>query len=328
VSRYHRQVDAALAAVTIRGETRYAWMGSARRPLPAALLAELDAAQRRDHLVACLREELYSGFYCHGRPVPGRWIKADSVSADPWMAHAISQANTGRGSWEPGWMVERIEGEQTVVATPELRVRVAVADCRTRDGPVRVGATVDVRLPKELPALSPGFHMVIGEAMPAAPASSAGVVRVYWNVARTGAAALVGELTSRLNAGAVPFRLKVANHPLRLARCDAAVLYLAADDFPALRETLLEVAGSLTEHLRPRIPAFTLELVPGVGLAESDGTGESFGDRRCTLLADAIVRAHEQGVPGIDAVSARFAEAGVRMDAPYLEPSLCGRHVL
>ena len=154
---------------------------------------------------------------------------------------------------------------------------------------------------------------------------------MYWNVTRGGAPALVGALTSRLNRERVPFRLKVADHPFRLERCDAAVLYVDGDVFGAIRAGLGELARALTPHLRPEIPAFTLALAPGVGLAE-DADGESFGIRRCALLADAIVRAHEQGIVGVEArveaVAARFAEDGVAIDAPYLEPSLDGRHVL
>jgi hypothetical protein len=92
------------------------------------------------------------------------------------------------------------------------------------------------------------------------------------------------------------------------------------------------VASALADHLPARVPAFTLELAPGVGAAEADDSGESFGVRRCALLADGIVRAHERRITGagarIDAVAARFAEDGVQIDAPYLEPSLAGRHVL
>ena len=80
--------------------------------------------------------------------------------------------------------------------------------------------------------------------------------------------------------------------------------------------------------LGPQIPAFTLELAPGVGLAENAAAAESFGMRRCALLADAVVRAHEHAIAALDAVAARFAEDGVLLDAPYLEPSLDGRHVL
>jgi hypothetical protein len=102
--------------------------------------------------------------------------------------------------------------------------------------------------------------------------------------------------------------------------------------FQQYRAALEEIAVRLARHLAPSIPAFTLELAPGVGLAEDDGSGESFGVRRCDLLADATVRAYEQGVVRIgarmDVVATRFAEAGVQLDAPYREPSLVGRHVL
>jgi hypothetical protein len=329
VSRYRDQVTAALGAATIRGPTRYAWLGRASRAISASLSAEMDDSERRGYLVACLREELYSSFYCHGRPVPARWGRPEPVSADPWLVNAMSHANTGHGSWDPGWTVQRLEGEEAIVATARLRVRVAAADCRRLGRPLRPGTAVSLRLPKDLPTLSPGFYTVLGEAEAGVP--SAGIVRVYWNINRAGAPRLVGAVTSLLNAKQVPFRLKVADHPFRLDRCDAAVLYLHGEGFPAVREELRHLAIALTACLGPNVPAFTLELAPGVGLAEDDGAGESFGVRRCELLADAIVRASEQGIArdaGVDAVAARFAEAGVLIEAPYLEPSLGGRHVL
>lgn len=331
MNRYHEQVVAALGAVTIRGPTRYAWLGRVSRPLPASIDAQLDESERRRYLVSCLREELYVSFYCHGRPVPARWGEPEPDFDDPWLVAALSQANTGRGSWEPGWTVQRLLGEEAVVANARLRACVPVRDCRAQSGAVRPSAAVSVRLPKELPEQSPGFYTAVSDA-PADLGSSADVVRAYWNVTATGAPDLVGRLTSRLNAEGVPFRLKVADHPFRFTRCDAAVLYLRGDSFHALGEMLREVADVLSAHLRPRVPAFTLELVPGVGLVEDNGGGESFGERRCALLADGIVRAHEQDIKQadsrLDAVAARFAEDGVRIDAPYLEPSVAGKHVL
>ena len=78
---------------------------------------------------------------------------------------ALSDANAGSGSWEPGWIVDRCDGDEAIVATPRLRVRVPAAECRADDGgSIRSGVAVSVRLPKELPALSPGFFMVLGAA--------------------------------------------------------------------------------------------------------------------------------------------------------------------
>jgi hypothetical protein len=331
VNRYRDQVASALRSVSIRGTTRHVWFGRVSRPLPAALHEEMDVAQRRAHLVACLGQELYSSFYCPGRPVPRRRGEPGPVAADWALAEAMSTANSGRGSWEPGWMVQRIEGDEAVVSLLGLRARVALAECRPDAGAIRVGAAVSLRRPKELPALSPGFYTAVSETW-MNPALAAAMVRVYWNIGRFGAPALMRELTSRLNAEHVPYRLKVADHAHRFDRCDAAVLYVPADVFGTLRAMLREVSSVLATSLRPRTPAFTLELAPGVGLAEDDTPGRSFGVGRCSLLADAIVLAHERGATRmaarLDVVTERFAAAGVSIDAPYRAPSLAGRHVL
>jgi hypothetical protein len=330
MSRYGDQIVAALRAVQIRGPTRYAWLGRASRPLPAELEAAMDDGARQSYLASCLGTELYWSFYCQGRPVPARWGEREPAIADPWLVAALSRANTGRGGWQRGWTVERLEDGAAIVATSRIRARIPISDCHAPGG-LRPGAAVSVRVPKELPSLAPGFYTAVADA-PADVEWAPGVVRAYWHVTRTGAPELMGALTARLNAAEVPFRLKVADHPFRLERCDAAVLYLPAGRFHALRETLLEVAAAVTAHLRPRIPAFTLELAAGVGLAEDDGGAEGFGTRRCSLLADGIVRAHAHGLTGVvsrvGAVAERFAQDGVQIDAPYREPSLSGRHVL
>ena len=323
MSRYREQVAAALTAVKILSPTQYAWLGRRSRRLPTGLDGELDAAERRRYLVSCLREELYCSFYCHGGPVVARWGEPQPVSPDPWLIAAMAGANTSRGGWEAGWTVDRVDGDTAVIAGPRLRMRVPVDACA---GPVRRGGEVRVRQPEALPAFSPGYWTVLGDTT--GNGAGSGDVRVYWHVTLDGAPRLVGAITSQLNGAGVPFRLKVADHPFRLDRCDAAVLYLAGEDFRALRTQLSSLADALAPHLHPEIPAFTLELAPGVGLAEDD-SGESFGVRRCALLADGIVRAYEQGSRHpVDTVAARFAEDGVDLDAPYREPTLAGRHVL
>jgi hypothetical protein len=331
MSRYREQLAAALRAVTIRAPTQYAWLGRVSRRLPASQYAAMDEFERYSYLVACLREELYYSFYCHGHPVPARWGEPQPIPGDPWLGREMSTANTGRGSWEAGWTIQRVERGEALVADGTLRARVPLSDCRAPSGALQAGGAVSIRLPKEFAERSPGFYTAVSEA-PADLAASDGVVRVYWNISPSGAAALVGALTSRLNGKRVPFRLKVADHPLRLTRCDAAVLYLRGDTFQALEEMLHELAAALGVHLRPRTPAFTLEFAPGVGLAEDVSDGDSFGVRRCATLAEGIVRAHMRGLRRTDArlgeVAACFAEDGVRIDAPYLEPSLAGRHVL
>ncbi len=300
MSRYREQVAAALGAVTILGPTRYAWLGRRSRALPAALDADLDDALRREYLTSCLREELYHSFYCSGGPVPARWGEPRPVHGDPRLLAALSEANTGRGSWENGWAIELVDDDEVVVRGGRLRVRASATDCRGS------GSSVALRLPSELPSLSPGFWLAVGDA-PTVVAD----VRVYWHVTSAGAPRLVHALTELLNGNGLPFRLKVADHPYRFTRRDAAVLYLEAGVFRAVRQDLASLAGRLPDALRPGIPAWTLELGPGVGLAEDAG-GESFGMSRCALVAEGIVRA-----AGVDAVAACFAEVGLDLDAPF-----------
>jgi hypothetical protein len=328
MNAYRCQLAAALRAVTIRSHTEFAWLGHPSRPLPRLVREQLSPVECRRHLVASLREALYASFYTTGVPVTVRWNGAHSVVADPWLMTALSDANVGDGSWESAWIVDRCIDGEVVVSTPRLRVRVSAFDCHAGDGgQIRPGMAVSVPLPKELPALSPGFFMVLGAAE-----FEGATLRVYWHITAPGAPALVRALSTRLNAETVPFRLKVANHPVRFDRCDAAVLYLPIEAFDVIRETLADVATALTSCLRPRTPAFTCAFAPGVGLAESPSTGESFGQHRCALLAEGIVDADEQGVAAgsaqIERVIESLAAAGVKIDAPYLEPSLDGLHVI
>lgn len=328
MSVHYEQVAAALDAVAIEG-FRYRWLGRVSRPLPARLRHGLDGEAQRQHLRRGLREELYGSFYCRGRVTRAPLAGDQPVSADPRLVAALAAASASRSVWESGWTVEQLSGDHAVVASPRLRVRVATAACRPANGAVVVGESVSLPAPSVRPGLSPGFFTVIGDA---GDESAGPVVRSYWNVAPAGGVALVAALTSRLNAAGARFRLKVLDHPLRFGRCDAAVLYVGATDFAGLRSALVRIASQLEHVMHPAVPAFTQRLAPGLGVSECDGSGESFGLRRCTLLADAILAAHDMGVTPraarLRTVAAHFAVEGVDIDAPYLEPSLAGRHVL
>jgi hypothetical protein len=310
---YRESLAAAVDAVTIHGDAAFSWVGR-RRAVPGA---------SREALRLRLRDELYVSFYCSGGVVPAGSGSAGGgpPAEDAALMAEVTSAIAGDGRREDGWAVERVEGEVAVVRSGAVRARADVADCRP--APV-AGAVVSLPAPRLLPVFSPGFLTLAGDA---GDDAGGDVVRVYWHVSAGGAAPLVSALTAGLNARGVPFRLKVADHRRRFFRCDAAVLYLPAAAFASLREWLAWVAADLRAWSRPEVPALTLALAPGVGLAEEDGRGESFGDRRCGLLAAAIVSAHEEG-GGLERVLACFADAGVDVDRPYREPALAGRHVL
>jgi hypothetical protein len=76
--------------------------------------------------------------------------------------------------------------------------------------------------------------------------------------------------------------------------------------------------------LEPGIPAFTKSLAPGLGLAEDPGEGQSFGEHRCHLLAEALIATHESGLRSLPertrVVADRFERAGLDLAAVFLNP--------
>ncbi len=159
------------------------------------------------------------------------------------------------------------------------------------------GAAVSVRLPKELPALSPGF-LHRGERGCRRPRGGREPSCACTGTSRAaGAPALVAALTARLNAcaRAVPSRrsptIRSASTAATPRCCTSAAGRFAARSARAARTLPTRCAS----HLRRRSRPSRSRSPPASALAEDRATGESFGERRCALLAEAIVRAHEAG---------------------------------
>ena len=157
-------------------------------------------------------------------------------------------------------------------------------------------------------------------------------MRVYWNTNADGAVKLLAGLTAALNDRGLAFRLKVIAHPDAFTRRDAAVLYLRGDDFDTASPALAHVQHAVASELGAAVPAFTKPLARGVAVAENPTGGMSFGWHRCGLLAEAIIEGHERRLGTIerriDRVAERFAEAGLSLDAPYLNPGATDRYQL
>jgi hypothetical protein len=319
-------VAEAIAATRIHPPARFTWFGvMSPRPAPRAARS-LSPRALRDHLVNQLSGRLYADFYQHGRAGPSRWpVNRASVSQRDFEA-ALSAANCGQGFLDGGWQVRGTDEYGVMVVKNGLEMTVKAGELTRAEGtgPPAAGEWCELRLPKELFGISPGFYMVCGDH-----ATGGGrMVRLYWNLRADGAAPFVAAATRLLNSAKAGFNLKVPNDPNAFIRCDAGVIYLPRDDYPALAGLILELHAEIDGYLSPRTPAFTAELAPGLGFAEDTGTGRSFGEHRCRLLAEALVRSHESGwaddATVLAAVEARFAEAGIDLDAAHLSPDLVG----
>jgi hypothetical protein len=144
------------------------------------------------------------------------------------------------------------------------------------------------------------------------------LVRLYWSFDLVQLPPLVKRLTGLLSDDARPWMLKCAADPAVHARADAVVLYLAR---PALEERASAIDSIATEfaaHAGALRPPLTLALHPGLSLAVDPANGESFGQHRCRLLAEAFLAAPNDNDDTVLAqIADRMARDGIAPTRPY-----------
>ena len=117
------------------------------------------------------------------------------------------------------------------------------------DGPIEAGACVKLRLPKELLGISPGYYFALSDREDPSDDHSR-QVRLYWNLRAEGAEVFVHAATSLLNEAQIFFKLKVLNNASSYIRCDAGVVYVHKEDFPAVAGILGRLYGEVGRHLK------------------------------------------------------------------------------
>jgi hypothetical protein len=242
----------------------------------------------------------------------------------------LRQANAGGGYLDPGWLVTGVASDEPTSTFTVRKGRLSLfvrTDQMMPIGtePAGIGAQVAVRFPKDRQATTPGFYRALGSAGP--PNGGEALVRWYFHLLPAAAPRLMERLTTELNRLAVPFALKMLNHPAAYSRPDAAVLYLPRATFAATKKVVLAAHRALDDLVVARVPALTRAVRPGLGLAEEPNqTGRlvSFGQHRSRLIAQGLVDAAARGStsPGgrLEGVLAAFAAARISLDAPHLNP--------
>ena len=315
----------------------------ARPPLPSTvesdMLAAIDLAMAFVSAEACpvprragpaqaespvgmierLSDRLYAEWYAAVR-APKPLQLGDGA---PPLLGMLRAAHAGSLRWESGWRAVQVSSAGRVVASKGTEQRLlGLADyvCDERPGlPPRPGAMISVTGRRESSRVVPGFWVTHTEAW---QPQSGPFVRLYWNVQPAGAAALVREITQRLDSQ-LPYALKVPADPALFARTDAGVLYLADRASPAVLPQVGGIHRAIGDVLGDEVPKLCKRLAPGLGLAEdSGGALESFGTSRCRLIAEAIIATPTRGTATraqlLRAICRRFADAGIPPEKPHL----------
>ena len=327
MNNYGEQVTNAVRASTINSSTSYSWFGKFSVPYPQRQVRVFTSGTARTLLLFDLQNQLYSNFYCCGgaRPAGDDDIAIPEVATEDFVAD-LARANRGKGFCEdPGWTVRQMLKDQVLVRRGPLEAWVRSKDCLSVRATLAPGMPVSLRVSREARRISPGFYFVLGKTL--WPYTTRAIVRFYWNLTAEGALRFLRTATTLLDRAAVPFRLKVLNHPDRFNRCDAGLLYLRQQDCDAASKHLVKIFAEIRPFLQQGTPALTHTLAPGLGWAEDPGGSEatiyrnSFGTHRCYLLADGMIRAYEQRKISLEerlqVVERRFREEGVNLEEPF-----------
>lgn len=273
------------------------------------------------HDVAELASALYAEWHCR---LPSNQRDRDRLGSHRILprdfARQLAAANAGRGTWQPGWVL-REAGEERIVVE-----RAGVRFDTPRDGvrltaSVSAGEQVAVRVPPEQRHIMPGFYVAIGDA--GDEMERPACIRVYWNARPAGALTLMHALTVALNRASIPFRLKALSDPREFGRADAVVLYLARASWPVAAQIVAAATAAARQQLVPRTSLLVRELAPGVGVADDPADGQSFGEERTRLLAEATVSASWEAAPApgrAAAVASAIRAAGYDPRTLHLNP--------
>ncbi|AUD06123.1 T3SS effector HopA1 family protein [Spirosoma pollinicola] len=118
-------------------------------------------------------------------------------------------------------------------------------------------------------------------------------IRFYIHPYPDQAPAVTHTLITYLDSYKIPFRVKYFNPVLETNRCDRIVLYVPQRQFVIASWVIIHTYTIHKGHLQDHLPLFVKRLLPGIGFAEdpfSAFSDESFGESRCTWIADAVVQ--------------------------------------
>ncbi len=239
----------------------------------------------------------------------------------------LHKSNSGEGYFDPGWSVLREESDGSLAVTKGgLRLHIERDQhLPTSDQSATVGDSVAIRMPKNL--VQSGFYMAVGNVGANHLDNDQPVtVRIYFNLTPEGAVALMGSLTQGLNKMEIPFHFKVLYNPKEYERHDSGVLYFDKRDYEAVGGVLKTVYTEHQFYFQPEVPLFTLQIAPGLGLAEEPdqkfAEQESFGMNRCQIVANGLLSAWHQGDDSTEArmraILGQFSMLGIDLQRVHL----------
>jgi HopA1 effector protein family len=253
------------------------------------------------------------------------------LGVDLEFYNRIHTSNNGQGYFEPGWLILKEEEDGSLVVNKGkngLKLHIERdKHLQPNEQEAVVGDIVGIKMPKN--CVQNGFYVSVGNArdnLHRDAQEESVLVRIYFNLTPDGAVAVMGSLTQQLNEQNIPFDFKVLYNPKDYKRHDSGVLYFDKSNYELVHQILQQVYPENQQHFKREVPLFTLQLAPGLALAEEPNQKfaerESFGMNRCQIIANGLLEAWNQGknLPDdkIQAIFEQFSLSGIDSNHTHL----------
>jgi hypothetical protein len=317
MTRLNPRLAAALRVIEVSQDCRAAMVG--QREVTAA-----DPRSFRPQLAAAIYDELHAGRAALKLPA-GRDLR------DPALEDRL-RALLPHREIARDVLVISPGADDVLVRLDGVKVWVPRTRIRTEDWPADQGTAVEIRIPADRAALSPGFFLA-DSAQPY-PAGEA-VLRIYVHLQTVAAALDVwGSVLGLLAGLGLGYRAKVASWPEMLPRRDGLVVYVAARDREVSRRIAAVIRG--IRGVGSQGSVFAEPVAPGVAIGWEPDHGRtaaralSFGEHRAAALADGLVRhavrrADGDDIPVAASVRQALIEAGIDPANPACNRPAGGR---
>ncbi|WP_019505167.1 T3SS effector HopA1 family protein [Pleurocapsa sp. PCC 7319] len=222
------------------------------------------------------------------------------LGVDLEFYNRIHQSNNGQGYFAPGWSILKEEEDGSLVVKKgglKLHIERDKHLQPTAQNAV-TGDSVAIKMPKN--CVQNGYYISVGNARANLhqDANEDVLVRIYFNLTPEGAVGVMHGLTHQLNEQNIPFDFKVLYNPQDYRRHDSGVLYFNKSNYELVHQILQKVYQENKSQFKAEVPLFTLQLAPGLALAEEPdqkfAQKESFGMNRCQIIANGLLEAWYQ----------------------------------
>jgi HopA1 effector protein family len=298
--------------------------------------ARIPAELRAKYTLVRLQTYLYERYFTHSelntaelaawQPTSASSNIVDGVDLD--FCQRIDRSNTSRGYLDPDWqIVANTEAGESIVVKEGLHLHIdPQVHLSPQSSPAQIGDVVSIYLPRHL--VGQDCYIAIGNC---GKPTTDEAIELYFNFTPDIAVEIVRELTTGLNRSSLPFQLAILHDPALFYRYDAGTLSLMRSDYLDVQPELEKLYRRYRGGFGDRLPLFTKQLAPGVGIAEVPTSGDRFGWHRCELLARGLSAARKGQTATSDKlqqIGRVFATAGIDWDRPYLNPGASDCYVV